>query len=214
MEQGGSVGTFGFALLIAFGYGVFHTLGPGYGKAVVISYFIGTGGSLRRGVVVGAKIAAMHVLSAVVVVFPLDFAVRQATGAAQSDYRMIRLGSYALIVAIGAAMLWRALAALRTQRATAAKNGSEHCHHNEQGHSHHHHDAHAHAGYVACAERRLRFESGARIAAAACVLAIGTSLFATALAQTASPKKQQQASVGGGTLFQPREAALTRVERQ
>ncbi|NJM55135.1 MAG: DUF3299 domain-containing protein [Verrucomicrobiae bacterium] len=114
MEQGRSVGTVGLALLIAFGYGVLHTLGPGHGKAVVVSYFVGTGGSLHRGVVMGARIAAMHVLSAVVVVFLLDFAVRQATGAAPSDYRMIRLASYALIVAIGAAMLWRALAAVRT----------------------------------------------------------------------------------------------------
>ncbi|MBL4558946.1 MAG: hypothetical protein JKP98_23545 [Rhodobacteraceae bacterium] len=121
MEQGRSVGAVSLGVLIAFAYGALHTLGPGHGKAVVISYFAGTGGSLRRGVLMGARIAAMHVLSAVVVVFLLDFAVRQATGAAPSDYRLIRLGSYALIVAIGAAMLWSALAALRAQRAAGAE---------------------------------------------------------------------------------------------
>jgi nickel/cobalt exporter len=260
MEQGRSVGTVGLALLIAFAYGALHTLGPGHGKAVVISYFVGTGGSLRRGVSMGGRIAVMHVLSAVVVVFLLDFAVRQATGAAPSDYRLIRLGSYALIVAIGAAMLWRALAAVRAQRATETE---AHAHH-------HHHDAHA--GCAACAAAhagskgggwiaaavgvvpctgalivmlfglandlvvpavmmvvaisagmalamsaigvaailgrnwtearitatpagRIRFEAGARIAGAACVLVIGASLFAVTFAQTPVAEGRQQAVI-------------------
>jgi nickel/cobalt exporter len=218
---------------------------------------------LRRGVVMGARIAAMHVLSAVVVVFLLDFAVRQATGAAPSDYRLIRLGSYGLIVAIGAVMLWSALAALRAQRAAGAE-GHDH------GHHHHHHDAHA--GCAACAaaeagskgggwiaaavgvvpctgalivmlfglandlvipavmmvvaisagmalamsaigvaailgrnwtearvaatpERRLRFEAGARIAGAACVLLIGVTLFGVTYAQAATAEGGPQAAV-------------------
>ena len=162
MERGRSAGTVALAVLIAFAYGALHTLGPGHGKAVVISYFVGAGGSLRRGVVMGARIAAMHVLSAVVVVFLLDFAVRQATGAAPSDYRLIRLGSYALIVAIGAVMLWRALAALRAQRAAPAAGGGVHHHHD----GHHHHDDHAHAGCAACAASERAARGGGWIAAA------------------------------------------------
>ncbi|MBL4558383.1 MAG: hypothetical protein JKP98_18890 [Rhodobacteraceae bacterium] len=154
MEQGRTVGTVGLALLIAFAYGALHTLGPGHGKAVVISYFVGAGGSLGRGVVMGARIAAMHVLSAVVVVFLLDFAVRQATGAAPSDYRMIRLGSYALIVAIGAVMLWRAVAAVRMERVAGAAD-----------HVHHHH-SHAHAGCAACAAASDASRGGGWIAVA------------------------------------------------
>jgi nickel/cobalt exporter len=257
MEQGRSVGTVGLALLIAFAYGALHTLGPGHGKAVVISYFVGAGGSMRRGVLMGAQIAAMHVLSAVVVVFLLDFAVRQATGAAPSDYRLIRLGSYALIVAIGTVMLWRALAALRARRPTEAEGHAR---------AHHHHDAHAgcaacaaaHAGskgggWIAAAvgvvpctgalivmlfglandlvvpavmmvvaisagmalamsaigvaailgrnwteariaatpERRIRFEAGARIAGAACVLLIGSALFSANALQSQMPDSQR-----------------------
>jgi len=259
MEQGRSVGTVGLALLIAFAYGAIHTLGPGHGKAVVISYFVGTGGSLRRGVSMGGRIAVMHVLSAVVVVFLLDFAVRQATGAAPSDYRLIRLGSYALIVTIGAVMLWRALAAVRAQRAA-----EDHAHHH-----HHHHDAHAgcaacaaaHAGskgggWIAAAvgvvpctgalivmlfglandlvvpavmmvvaisagmalamsaigvaailgrnwtearlavtpDRRIRFEAGARIAGAACVLVIGATLFVVTFVQTPAAESRLKAA--------------------
>lgn len=265
MEQGRSAGTIGLALLIAFGYGVLHTLGPGHGKAVVVSYFVGTGGSLRRGVSMGVRIALMHVLSAIVVVFLLDFAMRQATGVAPSDYRVIRLGSYALIVAIGAVMLWHALAGLRSHRQAG-----------HDDHAHHNH-GHAHAGCAACAAaeagsrgggwiaaavgivpctgalmvmlfglandlvipavmmvvaisagmalamtaigvaailgrnwaearvgtsplRRRRFEAGARLAGAACVLGIGATLFAATLAQPPGPDRLQQAS-GVGTSY-------------
>ena len=121
------------AILMAFGYGALHTLGPGHGKAVVISYFVGTGGSLRRGLTMGARIAVFHVLSAIVVVFLLDLAVRQTTGAAPSDYRIIRLFSYGLIVAIGTVMLWQAV---RAMQAAPPKDSS--CAH-DHTHTHHGH---------------------------------------------------------------------------
>ncbi len=97
-----------FGILIAFLYGIVHTLGPGHGKAVVVSYFVGEGGHLTRGVGMGVKIAVFHVLSAIAVVWVTDFTVRQATGAAPSDYRIVRLVSYAAITAIGGWMLWKA----------------------------------------------------------------------------------------------------------
>ena len=130
IEDRHSSGPLFWGLLVAFGYGVVHTLGPGHGKAVVISYFVGERGSLGRGVRMGTQIALFHVLSAIVVVWLADFAVRQATGQAPSDYRAIRLGSYALIAAIGAFMLWKALLA-------------------PTEHSHHDHE-HGHRGCCAC----------------------------------------------------------------
>jgi len=132
-----------FAIALSFVYGALHTLGPGHGKSVVISYFAGTGGSLRRGVAMGARIAVFHVLSAIVVVFVLDFAVRQTTGAAPSDYRSIRLGSYALIVAIGTIMLWQAVkAAFALKRERLAHHDPAQADHSGHG---------DHAGCAACA---------------------------------------------------------------
>ena len=103
-------------LFVAFLYGVVHTLGPGHGKAVVIAYFVGERGSLWRGVKMGGQIALFHVLSAVIVVLITDFAVRQATGSAPSDYRMVRLISYASIIAIGFWMMVKAILAARASR--------------------------------------------------------------------------------------------------
>lgn len=265
VEQGRSASSVAIALLIAFAYGALHILGPGHGKAVVVSYFIGDGGSLRRGAVMGVQIAAMHVLSAIVVVFLLDFAVRQTTGAAPYDYRLIRLGSYALIIAIGAVMLWRVLASLRANRLMGEDEFTRHHDCNE---------SHAHAGCAACAVtdarshgggwiaaavgivpctgalivmlfglandlvipavmmvvaisagmalamtavgvaailgrnwaearggtsplRRRRFDAGARLAGATCVLGIGATLFTVTLAQSPGPERLQRATVAG-----------------
>ncbi|MFC3612796.1 DUF3299 domain-containing protein [Lutimaribacter marinistellae] len=141
--KNGSWNALVFALLISFGYGALHTLGPGHGKAVIVSYFVGSGGSLTRGLKMGTRIAVFHVLSSVVLVFLLDFAVRQTTGAAPSDYRAIRLGSYALIVLIGAFMLWQALASVRARKSASTVDCQAHAH----GHTH---EAHGHTGCAAC----------------------------------------------------------------
>ena len=118
-------------LFVAFLYGVVHTLGPGHGKAVVIAYFVGERGSLWRGVKMGGQIALFHVLSAIVVVFVTDFAVRQATGSAPSDYRAMRLASYATIIAIG---FWMLVKAIRAARVSGHhENGDGHDHHEHHG---------------------------------------------------------------------------------
>jgi hypothetical protein len=104
-----STGAFLLGLLMAFSYGVLHTLGPGHGKAVIISYFVGKGGSLRRGLTMGLRIAIFHVLSAIIVVVLTDTVVRQAGGGTPDNYRIVQLISYGAIATIGAWLLWQTL---------------------------------------------------------------------------------------------------------
>lgn len=98
--------TFIWGLLIAFSYGVLHTLGPGHGKAVIVAYFVGQGGSLRRGLTMGVRIAVFHVLSAIGVVLLTTLVLRQSV---PDNYRVVQLMSYGAITVIGGWMLWRAL---------------------------------------------------------------------------------------------------------
>lgn len=109
--------------LLAFGYGVLHTLGPGHGKAVIISYFVGQGGSLGRGVTMGFRVAIFHVLSAVVVAVVTDVIVRQALGSAPGSYLVVRLVSYGAIAAIGFWML-RQAAEAQDQMAIASSGSA------------------------------------------------------------------------------------------
>ncbi|MGF1513840.1 MAG: DUF3299 domain-containing protein [Elainellaceae cyanobacterium] len=98
--------TFLLGLLVAFSYGVLHTLGPGHGKAIIIAYFVGQGGSLRRGLTMGTRIAVFHVLSAIVVALLLNLVLRQN---APDNYRVVKLVSYGAISIVGGWMLWRAI---------------------------------------------------------------------------------------------------------
>jgi nickel/cobalt transporter (NicO) family protein len=94
---------------VSFGYGVLHTLGPGHGKAIIVSYFVGSGGSLRRGLLMGGRIAVFHVLSSIVIIVVTDFVLRQTLATSPTSYWVVRLMSYAAIAAIGGWMLWQAV---------------------------------------------------------------------------------------------------------
>lgn len=106
VDQQRSPVAFLWGILIAFSYGILHTLGPGHGKAVIITYFVGQGGSLRRGLTMGVRIAIFHVLSAIGVVLLTTLVLRQS---APDNYRVIQLVSYGAIAIIGGWMLWRAI---------------------------------------------------------------------------------------------------------
>jgi nickel/cobalt exporter len=111
-------------LLVSFGYGVLHTLGPGHGKAIIVSYFVGSGGSLRRGLLMGGRIAVFHVLSSIVIIVVTDFVLRQTLATSPLSYLVVRLISYAAIAAIGGWMLWQALQATTQVAQTPAQTAA------------------------------------------------------------------------------------------
>ena len=88
----------------------------------------------------GVQIAIFHVLSAIIVVWITDFAVRHATGNAPSDYRLVKLVSYAAIAVIGAFMLRTAIRNARVK----------HSHDHKQDHEHAGDESHHHEGCHAC----------------------------------------------------------------
>ncbi len=118
-------------LALAFLYGAVHAVGPGHGKMVVASYFVGREARIGRGLLMGAQIAVTHVVSAVVFVSLVDLSFRQFLGGSPAESTAIRLASYGLIIAIGLYMLYRAVWNART--------GSFDC-----GHDHGHGEKHSH----------------------------------------------------------------------
>lgn len=95
--------------LLAFLYGVLHAAGPGHGKLVVVTYFLGRDARIGRGLLMGGQIALMHVLSAVIIVGFADLLLRRTFGGVPSEIPAVRLVSYGLILAIGLVMLVRAV---------------------------------------------------------------------------------------------------------
>ena len=120
---------------LSFLYGVFHAAGPGHGKVVTMSYFLGRDARPWRGVLMGSQIALVHVGGAILLAIVASLWMAGAAAPSVEDMRPVKLGSYAAVTAIG---LW-----LLAQRLRGSEDAHAHCHHDHghhDGHGHDHHD--------------------------------------------------------------------------
>ncbi len=134
LQRGDDLGAFFLGLAIAFAYGSIHAFGPGHGKFVIVSYFLGREARVMRGVVMAAQVAIVHVAAAVVVVWLADIVLKAGFGIGLSEVPGLRAGSFLIIVGIGVYMLYSAV------RASLDPGAGTHGRHHRHGHDDHHHD--------------------------------------------------------------------------
>jgi nickel/cobalt transporter (NicO) family protein len=131
---------------ISFIYGIFHAAGPGHGKAVISSYLVANEETWRRGIVLSLASALLQAVTAVVIV-GVAAALLGATAKMMGDaVRVIEIASYALIVLLGARLLWvKGRGFLRTWRAIGStpQTRAAEVHGHERAHAHQH-SSHAH----------------------------------------------------------------------
>jgi ABC-type nickel/cobalt efflux system permease component RcnA len=110
------------ALLLSFGFGALHALGPGHGKTLMAAYLVGSGGGVRHAVGIGGAVAAMHTAS----VLALGIVVLSATEvfAPEAVYPWLSLGSGIIALSLGAWMLVVRLATSDDE----TEHGHEHSH--------------------------------------------------------------------------------------
>ena len=132
IKAGGGVGALWVGIWFAFVYGAVHAVGPGHGKMVVASFFVGREAKLWRGVAMGFQIAVTHVVAAVLLVWLVDISFRHFIGGSPAESLWIRMVSFGLIAAIGFLLLSRAV----RKAFTAIRHGLHHLH--ATGHDHHH----------------------------------------------------------------------------
>jgi ABC-type nickel/cobalt efflux system permease component RcnA len=115
-------------LLAAFGWGALHALSPGHGKAMVAAYLVGTRGTTRDAVALGATVTITHTLG----VFALGFVTLALSAYVlpQDLYPWLNLVSALLVLSVGAAVL--------------RKRTHHHHHHHEHDHDHDHGHGHDH----------------------------------------------------------------------
>jgi ABC-type nickel/cobalt efflux system permease component RcnA len=147
---------------ISFIYGIFHAAGPGHGKAVISSYLVANEETWRRGVALSFASALLQALTAIVIVAVAAILIGATAKMMGDTVRIIEIVSYALIVLVGARLLWvkgrgflRALHAARSvSEPSDAKPHHHHAphthtsdeHRDHHGHEHHEH-AHGHANH-------------------------------------------------------------------
>jgi nickel/cobalt transporter (NicO) family protein len=141
---------------ISFAYGVFHAAGPGHGKAVISSYLVANEETARRGIILSFLSAMLQALVAVLIVGIGAWLLGATTRALCSTERIIEIGSYGLIAALGLWLVFtkgrgllRSLPRLSSGPALAAagahEHGGHHHRHDAHDHGHEHHD-HGHKG--------------------------------------------------------------------
>ena len=133
IERGDDLGAFFLGLAIAFAYGIFHAFGPGHGKFIIVSYFLGREARVARGVVMAIQVAIVHVIAAILIVWLADVVLKAGFGIGLSDVPGVRAASFLIIVGIGLYMLYRAA---RTSSGVVPDGGTGHGHGPERPHIH------------------------------------------------------------------------------
>ncbi len=97
--------------LISFGlsfiYGIFHSLGPGHGKMIIMSYFLSEKSKLWDAPVMALQVAATHIASAIILVFLVNVSMRQVLTDSIDRIFWIKITSYALITLVGLVLLFK-----------------------------------------------------------------------------------------------------------
>ncbi|MEM7269941.1 MAG: hypothetical protein AAF401_11890, partial [Pseudomonadota bacterium] len=157
IERGDDLGAFFLGLGIAFLYGVIHAFGPGHGKFIIVSYFLGRDVNIGRGVLMAIQVAVVHVIAAVVIVWLADILLQAGAGMSLAEVPGVRAASFLIIAAIGLYMLYQALrAALGYIDPGEVGHG-----HSHSGGAHSH--SHAHGGAQSNAPSQMARGEGAGV---------------------------------------------------
>jgi ABC-type nickel/cobalt efflux system permease component RcnA len=117
-----------FLLLAAMAWGAVHALSPGHGKTMVAAYLVGTRGTARHALALGATVTVTHTAG----VFALGLVTLALSQYVLPEqlYPWLNLASGLLVVLVGAGVLRSRVRRMRPRR---------HDRHHHGPHDHHHH---------------------------------------------------------------------------
>ncbi|WP_453961531.1 nickel/cobalt transporter [Amorphus suaedae] len=181
-------------IALSFGYGVFHAVGPGHGKAVISSYMMANEATAKRALGLSFAASAVQATTAVVLVLVGALVLNVSSIALSRSVETIEVVAYALVTLLGAVLVWRKvigpLVGRRRRAGPAAVSGPlsaavaaempadvpHRGHDHSHSHSHHHHHGDAEAcgcGHVHALDPATVAQAGTVREMVAAVLSIG-----------------------------------------
>ncbi len=134
------------AALIAAVLGGFHALEPGHGKTLVAAYLVGSRGTARHAVLLGAVVTASHTISVYALGIVTLYASRWIVP--ERLYPWLGMASGLLVAGIGCALFIRRYSRVNSPEQVMDEGAPTDNHHHEHDHHHdghdHHHDEHDH----------------------------------------------------------------------
>ena len=135
---------YGSALItLSFLYGVFHAIGPGHGKAVIMTYVGTQGATVKKGAALSFAAAMLQALVAVVLVSVIGQVLQFSFAEVNSMGEQLTLVGYGLVISLGVFILFKAgrklIASLRN-----TPQQHDHTHDQSHVHSHDHSNNHSH----------------------------------------------------------------------
>ncbi len=132
------------ALALALLLGGLHALTPGHGKTLVAAYLIGSRGTVRHAVALGAIVTFTHTASVIVIGLLALFASQYIVPGVLVP--ALTFFSGLLVVSLGVRLIWQRWIAFRSGRNQPHAHGDAHDtgHHHEQDHAHSHDHSHDH----------------------------------------------------------------------
>lgn len=103
-------------LLLALVFGMIHAIGPGHGKSVLVSYYVGQESNVRHGLLSSTKLIVTHVGSAIVLVLAALTVLQISFGFRPADFPVVRQISYAGVAGVGFFLLVRSIGPARDRR--------------------------------------------------------------------------------------------------
>jgi len=128
-------------LAVAFVLGAIHALSPGHGKTIVAAYLVGTRGTPKHAIFLGAMVTFTHTISVFALGFATLFLSRYVLP--EKIFPVLGVISGVMIVWVGATLFFKRLHVARHHH-----GDHHHHHHHDHGHDHHHTHHHVPEGEV------------------------------------------------------------------
>lgn len=128
-------------ILLSFLYGVFHAAGPGHGKAILVSYTLASGDTVRKGVMLSFASSLAQAVCAISLIGIAGLFLNMTSMAITAQAQWLELSGWAMLTILGIVMVIRSAKGIAHYFAHGLSYASAQSHH---GHDHHHHDHHHH----------------------------------------------------------------------